>query len=1121
MFVPLHVKSDFSLGYGTASVDQLVERAAELGYRSLALTDLENLYGQVRFHDRCRRHGVRPITGVELRPGFDARQSPGSKKGRVVLLARDECGYRSLCRIVSCRRGGLDGGKGGPLDDPLPLVARYPEGLIALSDDPAVIERLHAGGSFAAAHLGLLLVRPAGLPVPDVPVSRGAGGQRIRKVADLDAAFAAAGDRPLHLLQLAVAQGRLIKETAGSGEAESGERWLRSAEDAASLFADRPDALAATEELAGMCGFRLGGDDETAHVFDASAAGTDDARLRRRCEEALAGTGHLRGGKAKRYRDRLAHELSVISVLGFSGFMLLVAEILGHCTEEGIPAAVRGSAVSSLVLHLLGGSPVDPVAQGLLFERFLHPGKSAWPDVDVDLSWHRRDEVIDWVYRHFGADKVAMVAAMHTFRHRSALREGLKALGIAGAVIERLSRAIPSDDAVSDELDAVETAAGSVAAEFDFLDVAQTPAPRTPALSDHLHSADPVLARALPLVRRLVGRPRHLAAHPGGIVIGAHPLADLVHLERAPKGVVVTQYDLVSVARLGLVKIDLLGNRCLSEIDEALAGAGWEVPLRIASIPREDPATLAAIDSADTLGCFQLESPAMRSLLARLPIRRQSDLTAALALIRPGASAGEVKESFVRRARGEEAATLAFPALADRLGETFGLPIYEEDIMVLLSRTGGISLAQADELRRGIVKCGGDAAALRGLQAAFLRLAKQAAPRASLARANRAWGVAARFAAYAFNKAHAASYAFLSYYAAYVKVHLPVQFASALLNHHQGLYPLRVEAAALLRMGVELLPPQVNLSGYRTRVEAAGAGRGAVRTGLDKVRGLSESAALRLVDERGTRGAFRSLSDLLARVRLKSNEVKALVLSGACDGLAPLTPSGYPFIHQAALDMSARGCSAEELDSLSAQSRAGTEAEKARLRLYQGLARAKHELYYLEMHLSAHPMELLREEAGRHGCLAIRDAVAAARQQGAGPHPPPEGGGTPGDVAVGGRAVEDVRLSCAERAAQAPPPSRGGAGWGSGVRIAAVVAAMRRIPTRQGTMQFVTLEDETGLLEAVVFPAVYRRIGDRVLTPGPFLVEGIMRAEQGAVHLEVVKLEPFHERSTPFAGRDC
>jgi DNA-directed DNA polymerase III PolC len=998
------------------------------------------------------------LTGVELRPGFDGRREFGRRAGRLVLLAAGDEGYRSLCRIISRRRGasGSRGPEGMLGSDPLPLVLTFPAGLFALSDDPYVLERLLESGSFPREQLGLLLVRPAAPPGEETRLE---AAQRlgVRVVADLDAVLLDPADYPLHLLQVAVRQGRRTSDAGLAAVVEGKERWLRSPGEAAALFQDVPEAVAAAAAIAESCSFDLNAGRAELPEIDLPAGENPRDRLCKMCEDAAA--ARRAAGKAwdEAHARRLDEELSTFEKLGLSGFLLVVVEIVERCRALDIPMAARGSAVSSLVLHLLGASPVDPIAHGLLFERFLHPGKSDWPDVDLDLPWDRRDEVIEWVYRRFGRDRVAMVAAHHVFRRKSALREGLKAWGARPALVEALSRALPPEDLEVEEV--------------DFLGLADVAGKEESAAAAEVAAASPAgLGAALPLIQRLIGRPHHLAAHPGGIIVGAGPLEDRVPLERAPKGVVVTQYDLAAVAELGIVKIDLLGNRCLSELEETLRLSGGPAPRRLDSIPDEDRLALELADRAETVGCFQLESPAMRSLLARLPVRSQSDLVAALALIRPGPAAGEAKAEFVRRARGEKPGPPLDPSLADRLEETHGLLLYEEDIMVLLSRLGGLTLGEADELRSEIVRSGGDADTLEALRRGFLERARRhlGAGQDALTRAERGWTAAARFAAYSFNKAHAVSYGRLAYFSAYTKAHHPVEFACALLNHHQGIYPLRTLAAEFLRMGVELRGPHVNLSAYASRLEDRPARKNgpAVRVGLDKVRVLSRRAAAGILEERESRGAFGSLADFLERVRLPHRELTALVLSGACDGLPPLATDAYPFVHEAALAQLRKKVPPAEVEGLRIRKPGDSKADGARFRLYRDLVRVRNELRYLEMHLSAHPLALLRPEAGRYGCVTVREAAASPA--------------------------------------------------GSELRLAVTVAALRRVPTGQGTMQFLTLEDETGLLEAAVLPPAFRALGERITTPGPFLAEGKLRRVQGAAHLEVSGLTPFHQRFQPF-----
>lgn len=1052
MFVPLHVKSDYSLGYGTASVEELAGRAAALGYQSMALTDLENLYGQVRFHHACRARGLRAITGVELRPGFDGRRNLGRRAGRVVLLAMNESGYRSLCRIISRRRGaaGSRTGKGRLGEDPVPLVIEEADGLFGLSDDPAVVSALRGSGKFPRERLGILMLRPQPPQGPD----QGKAARRlgVRLVADLDAVFPEEKDHALHVLQVALRLGRRMAEIAGGPDVEKKERWLRSPSESAALFADAAGAVDASRTLAEACSLDLAARRGVPPKIDLAGGETAAERVRQLCAQSAADRREAGAGWSEEHVRRLDEELAIFEEMGLSGFLLGVAEILSHCRASGIPVVARGSAVSSLTLYLLGASPVDPLAHGLLFERFLHPGKSEWPDVDLDLPWHRRDEVIEWVYRRFGRDRVAMVGAHHRLMRRAALREGLKAWGARPALMEALSRRLPPEDLGVEEV--------------DFLGLA---ALEEEPLESELGEAG-ALGEALRLIQGLIGRPRHIAAHPGGMVIGDGPLEDQLPLERAPKGVVITQYELTAVAALGLIKLDLLGNRCLSELEEALLARESKpgYPTRLEDVPSEDAEALGLADRAATVGCFQLESPAMRSLLARVPIRAQSDIVASLALIRPGAAAGEAKAAFVRRARGEEADEPADPVMADRLAATHGMLLYEEDIMMLMSRVGGLSLGEADELRAAIVRSGGDAQILAELEAGFLQRAEKVLGpgEAALARARKAWKAAAHFAAYSFNKAHATSYGQLAYLSAYAKAHYPLEFACALLNHHQGIYPLRTLGGELVRMGVELRAPHVNHSSYPSAIEERPGAKnlGAVRVGLEKLKVLAFSTAAKLLAERDARGRFASLRDFLARIHPSRRELAALILSGACDGLAPLAAEAYPFVHEAALERLKAGREPAEIEGLRLRRPQGVPA--AQVRLYQALVRVRNELRYLEMHITAHPMAILRGEASRYGCLPVHEAAAANA--------------------------------------------------GTKLLLAATVAAMRRVVTLQGAMQFLTFEDETGLLEAAILPPAYRRLGERVTTPGPFLVEGRLRRQQGAVHLEVNSLGPFHERARPY-----
>jgi DNA-directed DNA polymerase III PolC len=1088
MPAPLHVKSHYSLGYGTASISELARRAAEAGLPGLALTDLENLYGQIQFHHACRHHGLKPLTGVELRPGSVAGGKTAEKGGRLVLLAKDRAGYQSLCEIVSRRRAGRrtsdrrghdteseSPGQTNPgmLDedrvlslDPVQSLGTSAAGLFILTDDAATLARLLEHEALDRSSLRALLVRPA--PAAElqgrlIEVARAHG---VPIVADSDVVMLEAADHALHLLQLAIARKETVSAVRERGLAEPAERRFRTGAELELLFADCEDALEESLRIAQACELDLREASPVLPRPTLPPGDTTASHLERTCRESLE-RGRAEGRwVGEDYDERLGRELTTIRELGFSSYFLVVAEIAGFAMQQGIPSAGRGSAVGSLVAHLLGVTHVDPVAHGLLFERWIHPRRRDLPDIDIDLPSGSRDEVIDWVFRRFGRENVAMVGAHGTYRRRSAYREGLKALGMPLREVENYCRRIPAED-LEDLIEPPDWAA-----EAGAYQPRRQPAVAMPPLPQPYR-------HAVPLLERLIGMPHYFSVHPGGVVIADTRIAARVPLERGAKGVVAAQYDMHSIRHTGLVKIDLLGNRCLDELRESASlletGTGSAAaPDLIRSgpwpVPEADPETIATLNRADTIGCWQLESPAMRSLLAQIPIRGVRDCIAALALVRPGAASGQAKRAFIRRANGEEPPDYLHLALEKRLRETHGVLLYEEDIMCVLSVLGGLSLEEADELRSAIEGSQDDREELERLEREFLRRSSENGIDVGTAR--KAWEKVLEFTAYSFSKAHASSYGLLAYQAAYMRTHFPVEFGCAVLNHHGGMYPLRTLAAAIGRWGVRLRPPGVNRSELPCTLEAEARpgleGERAIRIGLEKVKRLTRRTLLTLLRSRHAGGPYRDLADLLTRVRMSSREVEALVLSGACDDLAPLSATVYPFAHEAVLEALKQGRS---LDSLRASAAAApvVVAEAERLKLYQSLVRIRNELTFLEMHVSDHPMRVLREEARRYGCITTTEAASRV---------------------------------------------------GSFVRMAAVVAATRRLATKdRGVMQFVTLEDEQGILEAVLFPPVYRSVGSAITSPGPFLVAGTVEEDHGDVHLIVSGLKPFHERSRAYADR--
>ena len=984
MFAPLHIKSEYSLGCGTTPVEALVERAKRDGCTSLALTDVESLAGQVRLHHAARAAGIQAITGVELRAGYGSGR-PGNRSGRLVLLARDHTGYESLCRIIAKRRGSFD-----PTPDPLRCLEQNPRGVFFLSDDARVIELLLE--AVAAEDVRWMWNSRTSLAPPTA---------QVRWVAAPEVLFLDPGDHELHGLLAAIRQGRLL----GSFQnAEPPHSSLPTPEAIARVCATHPAALAESVRLAECCSLDLTRWKAPLPSFASAGEASAELELARRCRQAL-------GSAAPERAARLERELTAISGLGYAGYFLIVAELVRHAQSRGIALAGRGSASASLVAHLLGITATDPLQHGLYFERFLHAGRRDPPDIDLDLPSDRRDELIHWTFRRFGPDHVAMVSTLQRFGRRSAYREGLKALGMSSAGAQRISAQIPDEPDSGAPLE---------------------------LLTESLQSK-------VPLLERLIGRPRHIGTHPGGIVFTGACASDQVPVELAPKGVLVTQYDRDSLERMGFVKLDLLGNRALTAIGAIERSIGSAI-----QAPDGDADTLELLHRADTVGCFQIETPPLRSLLRKVPVRGTEDLIATLALVRPGPASGEAKSAYVRRAHGEAAPAPPHPLLTRLLRRSYGVLLYEEDLMAATSELTGWSLSHADSLRASLIATDPGGPERNALAESFCSAASGRGLDAETARS--LWSLLERFAAYSFNKAHAASYAALSWKTAFLKAHWPTEFACAVLNNYGGQYPLRSVAADFARNGVLILPPHVNYSEANHQVQS-----GAVRIGLHAVKYLAgrSRAAIRAARP------FSDLTDFLQRVPLHRRELESLLLAGACDGLAPLVPEAYPVAHQDLLLRARNRSDPGMLRNFVVRRPSGPHAPR-----YRALVRARNEIRVLGMHPSAHPMQLLRDEADRIGCRGIRELPLEIGRQ---------------------------------------------------VRVAALVAASRKLNSAEARrMQFVTLEDEQGMIEAVLRPGVFETLDASLSDPGPLVVSGRIEADHGDLLLAVSEVSAFHERDAPY-----
>ena len=1082
-FVPLRVRSHGTLLDGTASPRALIERALTLGYDAMALADRDNLYLALAFYRTARAEGLKPLLGAEVTlraaPASAVRAAEAASPRRrpgALLIALDRRGYANLCAVLTARQ--LDAGF-----DFVRALAEWHAGLHVVVESPGLAAALLAAGVPAATgvHPGSARHRTGAgglwLGVRGIAAERGpANGcplrERIATARRLSLPLVATGDVVMlephdwdvHRIAVTAAAGELLERMPAAAFAAR-EAWLagpgewtrrvRATCAAAGVTEAADEALANNAALAARCHLEL---ELGVPIFPKAPLPEGEsgpAGLRRQAETGLARRYGRTGAGVRPARARLAGELAIIERLGFTGYFLVVAEIVAFARAQGIPTVGRGSGASSIVSYVLGITNVDPLRHGLCFERFLHPQRRDCPDLDIDLCWQRRDQVIAHVYETYGRDRVAMISTHATLGARSAFRETAKALGVANARVNALAKRIPR------------------ALETPYLEKLE-----------HLPDAsgvdwrEPPLAGALRLAERLDGAPRHLSVHCGGIVIADRPLTWYVPLERARgtrrsgtdgSSVVVTQFEKRAIEQIGLVKLDLLGNRALSTIDECvtLVKRGWSpgtppsATLDPDLVPGDDPATAARVAAGDTLNCFQLESPAMRHLLRMLRARTLEETIAAVALVRPGAAESGMKAAFCRRHRGLEPAAFHHPDLVSVLAATHGVMLYEEDVMRVAAALAGLSLAGGDDLRRALAAARDDEE-FRSLERGFVAACAHRGVQVEAAHA--VWRDLARFAAYAFCKAHAAGYGALGWQCAYFKTHFPTEWAVGIMNHHAGMYATWVHVEDLRRgtrgsgSGVRFLAPCVNHSAWAATLEAAsgpGQGQGhgttsAVRVGLGRIFGLAVTTGERIVAGRAAR-PFRTLADFVDRVRLTLPELESLVLAGALDFAGRTRPSLLLEARLGASPARRRGTHATRGSALGRAPALvtpdGTDlapepvspVTAPDLPEFDPAERVRGECRATGLWFSAHPLDVF---VGPHAGGTHRSGT-----EGSGPVPAAE------IPTHAGRRVAVVGMPCA---------------W-------------RRVETKSGgTMLFLTLADRSGLVECVLFPDVFHRYAREV-----------------------------------------
>jgi DNA polymerase III subunit alpha len=970
-FVHLRVHSAYSLSEGAIPVKTLVKLCKQQGMPAVAVTDSGNLFGALEFAQTAQKEGVQPIVGCQLHVTREpAAREPGEPRNgtapapdQLVLLVQNEAGYRNLMRLVS--RAFLESEPSEAAQVSLEVVTEHAEGLLALTAGPggAVGRLLAAGQNDAAAAMlrrlagifpGRLYVelQRHGLPVEQA-IEPGlldlAYAEDLPLVATNEAFFPTADDHEAHDALLCIAEGAYIAQP--DRRRLTPDHAFKSAAEMRELFADIPEAVDNTLAIARRCAWFPEFVNPILPLFETSGGRSEAEELRAQSEAGLEErlektvfTAQMdaaaREAAAKPYRARLDFELGVIGEMGFAGYFLIVADFIKWAKAEDIPVGPgRGSGAGSVVAWSLTITDLDPLRFALLFERFLNPERVSMPDFDIDFCQDRRDEVIRYVQNKYGHDRVAQIITFGKLQARAALRDVGRVLQMPYPQVDRLCKLVPNNPANPVTL--------------------QQAIDGEPVLQE-LRREDESVDRLLTIALRLEGLYRHASTHAAGVVIGDRPLDQLVPLYRDPRSdMPVTQFNMKFVEQAGLVKFDFLGLKTLTVLQRArdlLARRGVDIDLTL--IPLDDTKTFEMMSRGDTIGVFQFESSGMRSLLREAKVDTFEDIIALVALYRPGPMENIPK--YVACKYGREKPEVLHETIEPVVKDTYGVIIYQEQVMQIAQVFADYSLGQADLLRRAMgKKIKAEMDAQRDI---FVKGAMGKG--VNKERASYVFDLVDKFAGYGFNKAHSAGYALVAYQTAWLKANYPVEFFAASMTYDMGnTDKLNVFRQELQRLGIALLPPDINRSEADFGVELQDDGTPAIRYALAALKNVGANAMSAVVAERRAKGPFKSLADFAQRLDarlINKRQIENLACAGAFDGLCPNRAQVF---HAAETIVRHASAAASERDSAQ-ESLFGApgEGEPVPLPLparedWPGMDRLRHEFEAIGFYLSAHPLD--------------------------------------------------------------------------------------------------------------------------------------------------------------------
>ena len=1068
-FVHLHLHTEYSLLDGMGRINEYMARAVEYGMRHVAITDHGVMYGVLDWYKAAHAHGIKPILGVE---GYMARTHMKDREDRrpyhLVLLAENETGYKNLLKLTSL--ASLEGFYYKPRFD-LELLAQHSEGVICTSAclaGPVAAHLLAEEPEQAERMAGKLLeifgrdrfyieLQDHGIPEhakinPDLV--RLARRMDIPLVAANDVHYLSAEDAELQELLICIQTNRTLDDP-NRMKMSSNQLYFKSAEEMEKIFGHLPEAMSNTLAIAERCNIKFEFGRLNLPNPDIPDGLTPNEYLAQLCWQGLR---ERYGEPTEEIRKRLEYELHVIKETGFPEYMLIVRDFARYARENGIPMGVRGSAAASIVLYTLGITDIDPIENRLVFERFLNLERREMPDIDMDFADNRRQEMIDYAAAKYGHDRVAQIITFGTMGAKAAVRDVARASGWSHSDADRIARMIPSVLNMT-------------------LDRALEESPELRKLYEEDAQVKTLIERA----KRLEGIARHAGTHAAGIVISRDRLIEHVPLQRAPRStdddlvLPTTQFPMETVGEIGLLKMDFLGLANLTILGEAVEIIKQQrgIELNVLELPDGDPATYEMLGKGETFGVFQLESAGMRRYIQELRPGSVAELAAMVALYRPGPM--QHIPRYCNAKHGVEEITYPHEDLADILDETYGVIVYQDQVLLIAQRFAGYTLGEADIMRKAMGK-----KIVEKMVAERQRFVEGATARGySKEDAERVFNLIEPFAGYAFNKAHAVCYGTISYQTAYLKANYPAEYMTAVLrlapNHPSGA-TARVAAAVAecAKLGIPVLPPDVNRSGVKFEVEELDDGARAIRFGLSIIKNVGEAAVEALVAAREKRPnkRFESLFDLCCAVDAKSMNkrvLESLIKAGACDELGD------------------RAAMLASMDKVLAAAQAEQKAaERGQIGLFGEAALAPKLDFELEKDVVAIPKKTLLAWEKEHVGVyltdnPLKDIQEAARRQG-----------------LSFDAIAELDEESA----------------GQTVSILALVTGVRRIVTRTNrSMAILSVEDLGGSIECVVFPSTFEKFAEYLYEDRALHITGKVDVRNDSLQIVVDEIKSIEDEA--------